>query len=1399
MVCSRLLSRILAFVLSLSATVSALPPDFTQEQFVGGLADPATMTFAPDGRLFVGERIAGEIRIVTPGGQLLSEPFLTLDVPPERHRSGGLRGFAFDPAYPAEPYIYVFYTKQFANEKRHNRLSRFTTSPNNPDSADASSETVLLELPFNSTTRGSSGSHNGGAVVFGGDGKLYVTTGDGWLDDSSNNYFAGDDVQSLTTYTGKVFRINRDGTIPTDNPFYSQTTGDFRAIYALGLRNPYSATAHPVTGEIFVFDVGTANGGNKDYIYRIAPGDNYGHDGFDGIGTRTGTWARLGTQIVSGGTWYFSDQFPSTYHGRLFVTAWKRGLKTVTSESDPTVIDFASADTPNQGPLQATVGPDGSLYYLDSTYETSDGKIFKISYTAANTVTRPTASPAGGDYDVSVDVSLTATTPGSTIRFSTDGTIPDATSLEYTSPLTFTETTTLTARAFINGMDPSPPLTATYIINPAASPAFASSPTTSANVASSYFYDANATGVPPPTFSLDDAPPGMTIDATTGALNWSPESVGEPTVSIRATNGTAPDAIQTFVLTVNNFRLADFPDQTALTSGVHFAYFEGTSPAVSGSLSRPDLSPRQREDGFSFRFTGFLEIPTDGEYTFASEGSLQIGNASVGSGAIGLQAGKHAFTLTYEDIPGADTLTLSWNGQEIPASAYFRFSEPFGQFAREPSPAYLNFPSDGSGSIPATLSSTGAFSDIATLTAVPGLVPYTMNSPLWSDGASKLRWISVPTGTAITFDPEGDWVFPPGTVLIKHFALGDERRRIETRFEVIRESGIPILVTYRWRTDGSEADLVPQEGASENISFDGDQSQTWFFPSQGDCVACHNSTVDYVLGPRTRQMNGTFTYPQTGVTDNQLRTWSHLGLFSNPPAETSTLDSLTTINSDAALAHRVRSYLDANCSFCHNPTASPEGTDFVLDFNTPLEATGLIGGAAIPQDPANSALFHRLATNSPELRMPPIGRDIIDGPARDAILDWLLSLPSANTSEDIPGATRRWTFDNIIDSGAWRDTSQPTFATGQMGDALVFDGIDDAVDLGPIDVSGTGLTIALWFRADNFDTSDARFLSKADGQLDQDHYWMLSALNRDQLRIRLRAGGNTTTLISPDETLSTNTWTHVAATYDGSFMRLYKNGVEVASTAKTGVLDTNGTVDAAIGNQPTTASGGARPFDGLIDDLRIYDRALSAAELAVVRDAGDQTNAAPEIILDTPANYLTRAEVSGLTGSASDAEDGAIAPTWFSNIDGTFTPGTSSLSDGAHRIVLTGRDGSGSATSQSTSITVVPGFAGWIADGNGTRLEDYAFATSPVIDLASDETFTIEFPTRTDAIDLTYTLQFSDDLSDWIEGATFTPQGDSVLRVPGVVGENVAEVTAAAPRRLLSAPIKRRMSAGLSA
>jgi hypothetical protein len=180
----------------------------------------------------------------------------------------------------------------------------------------------------------------------------------------------------------------------------------------------------------------------------------------------------------------------------------------------------------------------------------------------------------------------------------------------------------------------------------------------------------------------------------------------------------------------------------------------------------------------------------------------------------------------------------------------------------------------------------------------------------------------------------------------------------------------------------------------------------------------------------------------------------------------------------------------------------------------------------------------------------------------------------------------------------------PQWAAGMVDGALDFDGVDDVVELGALDVVGQ-ITLAAWIMADDFEINDARIITKANEWSGDSHWWMVSTISETSLRFRLKTdeAPETATLIS-DPVLEAGVWAHVAATWDGSMMRIYKDGVEVASQEKGGsAVAVDPAINAAIGSQPSDAfdsdpSHVVKFFDGLIDDVRIYDQALPEAEIA---------------------------------------------------------------------------------------------------------------------------------------------------------------------------------------------------------
>ena len=304
---------------------------------------------------------------------------------------------------------------------------------------------------------------------------------------------------------------------------------------------------------------------------------------------------------------------------------------------------------------------------------------------------------------------------------------------------------------------------------------------------------------------------------------------------------------------------------------------------------------------------------------------------------------------------------------------------------------------------PKLLSQTGAFADTARLIPVPGLVPYNVNSPLWSDGAAKTRWIALPEGQKIGFAPKGEWSFPSGTVFVKHFELpADLRnpqicRRLETRLLVRDASGSVYGVTYKWRPDNSDADLV-SESITEQVPIVGTDgraaTQTWYYPSQNDCMRCHTPAAGYVLGPKTRQLNGSFAYVSSRVKDNQLRTWNHLAMFDPAidEAQIASLDRMPAVSDAAAsIEQRAKSYLDANCAQCHRPG----GVHALWDarFDTSLESAGILNANTInklglsgarvirPGDVSHSLIYLRMNSLDLATKMPPLARNTMDANA----------------------------------------------------------------------------------------------------------------------------------------------------------------------------------------------------------------------------------------------------------------------------------------------------------------------------------------------------------------------------------------------------------------------------------
>jgi uncharacterized repeat protein (TIGR03806 family) len=427
-------------------------------------------------------------------------------------------------------------------------------------------------------------------------------------------------------------------------------------------------------------------------------------------------------------------------------------------------------------------------------------------------------------------------------------------------------------------------------------------------------------------------------------------------------------------------------------------------------LTAPLISP----DGGTF--TGPVHVrlttPTVGaSIRYTTDGSEPTVRSPVYRDVFALDRSTKVIARVFRDKTGEAS-------EQVAATFTIRGEKPYGLARREVA-VTLNVPRDPK-LLPHLLSKTGVFRSVAELTPNPGVIPYDVNSPLWSDGAFKRRWIVLPGEARIGFAPTGEWKFPVGTVFVKHFELGtddarpEKRHRLETRVLVVGEAGEGYGVTYHWKADQSDAELLPG-GATEEVEVQTAEERRrrkWVYPSRNDCLVCHTTNAGFVLGVKTRQINGSFTYPGE-VIDNQLRTWNHVGLFE--PAlkemEIGKFDRLVAVtDKTASLEHRVRSYLDANCAQCHRPGGA-RGL-FDARFDTPLGRQDLVKGAVAAADlgvrdaalitpghPDKSVVYLRMKRRAEGFAMPPLASQIPDSDALAACAAWIKELAGEKKSK----------------------------------------------------------------------------------------------------------------------------------------------------------------------------------------------------------------------------------------------------------------------------------------------------------------------------------------------------------------------------------------------------------------
>ena len=310
------------------------------------------------------------------------------------------------------------------------------------------------------------------------------------------------------------------------------------------------------------------------------------------------------------------------------------------------------------------------------------------------------------------------------------------------------------------------------------------------------------------------------------------------------------------------------------------------------------------------------------------------------------------------------------------------------------------------------------------------MVPYEVNAPFWSDGATKTRFIRLPPGERIAFTSSGPWNFPDQTLLIKNFYLdlvrGDpaSRRIIETRFLIKRVDALGWDgYSYLWNEAGTDATLLADSTTVTYVIDDpqdpvGFFLQEYYLPARQDCEVCHTKGAGYVLGVHTAQLHaGATQNDSTELAEVQLHTLAQQGLFTEElPADLSSLPRLPNpFDPSVSLDQRARSYLHVNCAPCHRPE-SVGRTIIDLRYNTPLTETNTVGAfptlgdigepealILTPGAPQLSTLYLRMLTLG-TFRMPPLASSIIDERGADLIAEWIASLDLAAAKETTPTA-----------------------------------------------------------------------------------------------------------------------------------------------------------------------------------------------------------------------------------------------------------------------------------------------------------------------------------------------------------------------------------------------------------
>jgi glucose/arabinose dehydrogenase/PKD repeat protein len=1145
---------------------------FQNEILATGFNLPTNIEFMPDGRMLVAE-FTGTIKVLPPPyTQADATPFLQITniAPPGPAADRGIFDLALDPQFSTNHYFYVFYT---AGSPERDRLSRFTANAA-LNGTIAGSEVVLWQDPQDTTDADQS--HHGGAITFGNDGKIYLTVGD---------HFVGSNSQSLTTPRGKLLRINPDGTIPTDNPFYDGAGPNVDSIWALGLRNPYRSFYDAPTGRLYIGNVGGNDTATSyERLELGARGANYGWPNCE-VGTcgNSAYTAELWSYPHAGrdacitvGFVYHGSQFPSSYQGSLFVADyaqnWIKRLTFDTNGNVNGVYNFEPPDGSADGPYGDIVdlqeGPDGALYYVDIGYgdttgQTAVSKIRRIRYTSGNQapIAAASANPTSGQAPLTVNFSSAGSSDPEGQPLSYSWTFGDnttstaanpthtyATAGQYTARLTVSDGTNATL---------APPVT----INAGNPPtATVTSPIDGTFFNAGDVISFSGTGTDPDdgtmpasafTWNIDflhegHVHPGTPVTGVTSGTFTIPTSGHDFSgntryrISLTVTDSSGLSSTQSVIIWPRKVNLTFDTAPSGLTlylDGIAYA-----TPFVHDTLI-----------GFNHTIEARNQSSSGSSYTFSSWSD----------------GGAQTHTLVVPSTNQSYLATYTVSAGPTPVAAY-SFNEGSGTSVADAS-------GNGNGGAigTATWSTQGKYGNALSFNGTSAKTTVADSASLHlTSGMTLEAWVNPSAVTSAWRDVivKGDDDYylmatsTPSSLPVGAGIFGGVKARAFGTSPLALNTWTYLATTYdganlKLYVNGLLVSTTPKAGTIQTstnpLQFGGDAIYGQYFSGLIDEVRVYNGALTQA------QVQTDMSTPLGGGTSDTQPPTAPTNLQATASGSTQIGLTWTAATDNVGVTgYRVERCQGAGCSnFAQIATPA----------NSPFTDTGLTPGTSYSyrvravDAASNLGPYSNTATATTQAA------------STTLVAAYSFNEGSGTSTADISGSGNV----GAISNATW--TTQ-----GKYGNALSFNGTNAKVtvaDAASLHLT-SGMTLEAWVNPSAVTSAWRDVLVKG-----SDDFYLMATSSPSSapaaavsLPGKKRAFGTTA--------LPLNTWTHLAATYNGSFLKLYMNGVEVSSAAATGTIATSVSL-LSIGGDPLFG----QYFAGKIDEVRVYNGARTGAQI----------------------------------------------------------------------------------------------------------------------------------------------------------------------------------------------------------